>query len=583
MDYIGLISIIMVHDVLSEEQVQTQNLQHLGLITAAIDKINLGNKIDVRLPLTDNKGYKVTMGQRVVAMILNGLGFMDDRLYMFPEFLEDKPVRRLFGENVEAEHFNDDALGRCLDAIHTYGETKLFSEIAFEIGIEQKILGKTARFDTTSLSVYGDYREEEPIVSFKQDSTENTEVKTNRVETETTEDPFHITYGYSKDSRPDLKQMILNLATTGKANLPIWMEAHSGNASDKVILEQAAERMEKFAAALKEAPSFLFVGDSAMYDACVGKAGDMLWLSRVPHTNKQSKEVLDLKEQDLIWQECDNGYSISPIKTSYRKVEQRWLLVYSKQKYESEIITLNKRIKVEEESMTKKLWHLSNEVFTCEKDAQKALKKLTKELKYHKATSSVEKVHQHSNKGRPKKGAIADIVGHKVIASLTLDDEQLTRHHLKLGRFVLATNQLDKEQLSDEGMLFEYKEQMHTESGFRFIKGDTFEVASVFLKKPTRVSALMMVMTLCLMVYNLAQHMLRESLKAHNATIPDQLQKPSQKPTMERVCKLFRSVHIVIIAYDDHYQELVSNLTDVLRQIIRYYGSMAEKIYGLSG
>lgn len=582
MDYIGLISIIMVYDVLSEEQIQTQNLQHLGLVAAAIDKINLTNKIDVRLPLTDNKGYKVTMGQRVAAMILNGLGFMDDRLYMFPEFLEDKPVRRLFGENVKAEHFNDDALGRCLDSIHRYGETKLFAEIAFEIGTEQKILGKTARFDTTSLSVYGDYREEESIVSSKQDSTEKTKGKTNSVETETTEDPFNITYGYSKDGRPDLKQMILNLATTGKANLPIWMEAHSGNASDKVILEQAAARMKKFAAALKEAPSFLFVGDSAMYDACVGKAGDMLWLSRVSHTNKQSKEVLDQKEQDLIWQECDNGYRISPIKSSYKGVEQRWLLVYSKQKYESEIITLNKRIKAEEASMTKKLWHLSNEVFTCEKDAQKALKKLTKELKYHKTISSVEKVHQHSNKGRPKKGAIADIVGHKAIASLTLDDEQLTRHHLKLGRFVLATNQLDKEQLSDDGMLFEYKEQMHTESGFRFIKGDTFEVASIFLKKPTRVSALMMVMTLCLMVYNLAQHMLRESLKAHNAAIPDQLQKPTQKPSMERVCKLFRSVHIVIIAYDDHYQELVSNLTDVLRQIIRYYGSMAEKIYGLS-
>jgi hypothetical protein len=30
------------------------------------------------------------MGQGVAAMIFNGLGFIDDRLYMFPEFLEDK-------------------------------------------------------------------------------------------------------------------------------------------------------------------------------------------------------------------------------------------------------------------------------------------------------------------------------------------------------------------------------------------------------------------------------------------------------------------------------------------------------------
>jgi transposase len=570
--------------VLVEEQLHTQSLYHLGLMVAVMDKIGLMDKIDLRLPLSDNRGSKVTMGQRVAAMILNGLGFMDDRLYMFPEFLEDKPVQRFFGDKVEAAHFNDDALGRCLDAIHTYGITKLFSEITFEIGVEQNLLGKSARFDTTSLVVYGDYKEDESIIASEQSNTVCTKSNSKKLgETKTTEDAFRITYGYSKDGRPDLKQMILNLATTGKANLPIWMEAHSGNASDKVILQQAAERMKKFAAALKEAPSFLFVGDSAMYEACVEKAEDMLWLSRVPHTNKQSKEVLDLKDQELKWQECDNGYRISLIRNSYKEVEQRWLLVYSKQKYESEIITFGKRIKLEEKSMKKKLWHLSNEVFACEKDATKALKPLSKELKYHKVILSIEPVQQHVNKGRPKKEIVANVVGYRVAALVIPDDEKLEKHRLKLGRFILATNQLDKEQLSNEGMLLEYKEQMHTEVGFRFIKGDNFEVSNVFLKKPSRVAALMMVMTLCLMIYNLAQHMLRECLEANNATVPDYLQKPTQKPTMARVCKLFRSVHVVIISYDDDYQELVSNLNDVLRQIIRYYGSVAEKIYGLSG
>ena len=45
-------------------------------------------------------------------MILNGLGFMDDRLYMFKNFLENKPVDRLFGKGVKASYFNDDALAR---------------------------------------------------------------------------------------------------------------------------------------------------------------------------------------------------------------------------------------------------------------------------------------------------------------------------------------------------------------------------------------------------------------------------------------------------------------------------------------
>ncbi|WP_243553064.1 IS1634 family transposase, partial [Candidatus Cardinium sp. cBcalN2] len=224
-------------------------LDHLGLISSVIDKIDLIPKIDSRFPVAHEKGAKLTMGERVSAMILNGLGFMDDRLYMFPEFLANKPVDKLFRPDVTADMFNDDALGRCLDAISDYGPTKLFSEIAFEIGTQFNLLGKTARLDTTSLTVFGDY---------EQSTVDNL--------TESGLDDFKITYGYSKDNRPDLKQMVLNLATTGSGSFPVWVEAHKGNASDKVILQEAAKRMKAFCKQLKDAPSFLFVADSAMYE-----------------------------------------------------------------------------------------------------------------------------------------------------------------------------------------------------------------------------------------------------------------------------------------------------------------------------
>jgi hypothetical protein len=58
-------------------------------------------------------GSKVSHGERVAAMILNGLGFIDSRLYLFPEFLSDKPLDRLFNRPMLAEWFNDDASARC--------------------------------------------------------------------------------------------------------------------------------------------------------------------------------------------------------------------------------------------------------------------------------------------------------------------------------------------------------------------------------------------------------------------------------------------------------------------------------------
>ncbi len=112
-----------------------------------MDELGIAAEIDKRMPLT--RRAKTTHGQRAMAMIFNGLGFMDDRLYMFPKFLENKPVARLFDQELCAQDFNDDALGRFLDAVNAYGENKLFSEIALPIALKYQLLAKSVHFDTT--------------------------------------------------------------------------------------------------------------------------------------------------------------------------------------------------------------------------------------------------------------------------------------------------------------------------------------------------------------------------------------------------------------------------------------------------
>jgi transposase len=555
---------------LSDEQVAIQPLEHLGLVAAVIDKIGLTKKIDSRLLLTEGKGAKISMGQRVAAMILNGLGFIDDRLYMFPEFLSNKPIDRLLGKNIKAEDFNDDALGRCLDKIYEYGVTKLFSEVAFEIGIENNLLGKSAHFDTSTLAVYGEY------------STEDSPKTVNRAATPKTKQPINITQGYSKDHRHDLKQMVINLATSGVAGFPVWMEAHSGNASDKVIIQEATERMRTFCNQLKDAPSFLYVGDSAMYENCVKKAGDLKWLSRVPETLKEAKIFLSLADSDFTWTDIGDGYLITPLESSYGNIKQRWLLVSSEQALTKELKTLEKNIAQEKEAMTKVLWHLSKQAFACESDARKAGNETQKNLKYHNVKWDVTSVAKHGKKGRPQKGLAATKLEYFITGTLIQDTEKIELKKRAKGRFILATNELDEQKLSNAEMLPEYKEQSKTESGFRFIKDNAMEVASVFLKKASRVEALMMVMTLCLMVYSFAQHQLRKALADANETIPDQRKKPTSKPTMSWVCRMFSGVGIVFINLDIGTQSIVANLNDVTKRIVRYFGPHAEYIYGIS-
>ena len=557
---------------LTDKNITGKVLDHLGIVSATIDNIGLISKVDARLPLSLNKGVKTTIGQRVSAMILNGLGFINTRLYMFPEFLENKPVGRLIGKNLVAEDFNDDALGRALDSIHEYGTNKLFTEIAFEIGAEQGLLGKTIHVDSTSLSVHGEYKEEAEVVTNPEVITEDSELIATP----------QITYGHSKDHRPDLKQVILNLATTGAAGFPIMMETHSGNASDQKILHEAVCRMKKFCKKLNGLPEFMYVGDSAMYNSCVNNNEDFIWLSRVPESINEAKALLQKEDKVFSWQDLGNGYRICPIDSNYKDVKQRWCVVSSEQAYTREIITLEKNIIKENERANQILKNISRQQFACKTDALEALHILTKKIKYHKFVAHPVEVRKHPKNGRPKKGVLGSVIGYKLQGAVEEDSIKIAISKLTKGRFILATNQLDIKLLPTETILSEYKEQSKTESGFKFIKDNSFEVSSIFLKKAERISALMMIMTLCLMVYCIAQHTLRTSLQTLDKDVLNQNGSPTQKPTMKRVFKLFHGVQVLTIVINGDVQELVINLNAQLKDILHFFGSKALEIYDLT-
>jgi transposase len=154
----------------NQELIGSHNLDHLGLVGSAMEKLKLIQTIDEKLPLCDRA--KTTIGQRVAAIIFNGLGFMDTRLYLFSIFLEAKPVEKLFGADIQANSFNDDTLGRALDAISEYETTKFFSEIATKIALDNGLFGKSMNVDTTTLSLYGDYECAESLPEDK-DSPKN--------------------------------------------------------------------------------------------------------------------------------------------------------------------------------------------------------------------------------------------------------------------------------------------------------------------------------------------------------------------------------------------------------------------------
>lgn len=537
----------------------TKRLDHLGIVAGVCHEIGLVETINEMLPTPS--GRKVSCGTATVAMILNGLGLTGRALYLMPEYMENKAVKLLTGEDLEACDFNDDTLGRALDELFQAGITELFAQIAQDAVTTYKLDVAFAHTDTSSFSLTGQY--ESAVAQ----------------EAEAMRGAVKITHGYSKEHRPDLKQVVVTLVTSQKGRIPLWLEALDGNNSDKHSLRKT---VEAYCRHLTEGEEPWFVMDSAAYTADnIGNWGTgRKWLTRVPETITEAQTALQSVATDEMTQ-LTKGYAIHPTTSHYGGVSQRWLVVYSEQAEQRELKQLTKRVARATTKVEKALKTLRHQEFACEKDARQAVAKVARKLKWHTVTATYHPLKKYPQPGRPPKSARRQVVGWQVKATCQIDTERLEEAQQWLGRFLLATNELDKARLPDEKMLDSYKAQGTTvERGFRFLKDPLFFADSLFLKSPARIMAMIMIMGLCLLIYALAEWRIRQQLQERDQTIPDQRGQPTQTPTMRRIAQMFEGVDLLIIRQGTRIvEQQVLKLTPVRLQIIRLFGPAIQNCY----
>ncbi len=79
--------------------VRVERLDHLGIVAGVCEEIGLATYLDAVAGAT---GHQVSVGTATVAMILNGLGFSNCRLYLVSQFFATKPVEHLLGSAIAA-------------------------------------------------------------------------------------------------------------------------------------------------------------------------------------------------------------------------------------------------------------------------------------------------------------------------------------------------------------------------------------------------------------------------------------------------------------------------------------------------
>jgi transposase len=537
-----------------QQSYRSHSLEHLGLVAGMFDELGLGEVID-RATQQNPETRIVTVGNAVKAMVLNGLGCVNQQRYLVPRWFHHQPTSRLLAPGLDAQHLNEDTLGRALDTLYDSGVTARYSLVATSAAQRLGFTPTFAHLDSTSFHVEGrDNRAEEP----------DTHV-------------LHLTRGYSREHRPDLHQVRLALIVEPQAGIPLLLQPLSGNTSDAldfrpVITKPMAQLHTTYGTAY-------LVADGALYNEenlqPLARTQSQ-WSTRVPAPLSEAQEALAEADPETM-EPLLAGYRAHVRASTYGGVAPRWGLMYSEHRRPQAQRTGEKQLLKQRAAEVKAFRRLSRTALACEADAQQALAIFAQGLhatRIHEVT--IQPTFRDAKPGRPGKVTGPDAQGYSIEGALTSAlavREALVAHH---SCFLLATNALDEHALSPQALLAGYKGQKHAERGFRFLKAPRLLASALYLKKPERIMALLLVRTVCVSVDAALEYRLRTALKTQQATSPNQKGQPSQHPTARWVFQYVGGIPLLLIPGE---WPLVRTLTEEHQHLLRLLGRPYELCY----
>lgn len=521
------------------EQMQISRVDHLPILASFCRRIGLIETVNAAA----GTGMAVDVGTVVQAMVLDTVSTRSP-LYRVDKFIEAHDTEVLLGRRLPSQAFNDTNLGRVLDAVYEAGSEQLFSQVALKGAAVSALDMRHVHFDTTSVNVWGDY------------DTCREDGESGRL---------NITYGHSKDKRPDLKQFMIKMLCVHR-NIPILGGCEDGNASDKTVNKALLSRLSSYLADHGVQPGgFVYIADSALVTPDnLNEIGTNLFITRLPFTYKETDRVVAEAVAEDCWTEVgaanETNASCKRPAACYRVCEKdvtvakhryRAVVVHSSAHDKRRLKRIDRQLKESCKDAQKKLHQAVKIEYFCRKDAVEAAKRLAGwRSQYHQVETEVIERIKYA-RGRPprngerKVSGITFFIGGTIKERVPLADQKREQ----AGCFVLLTNTPTKGEMAHtpQEVLLAYKEQHGIERDFGFLK-DPLIVNDLFLKKPERVEALGFILLTSLLIWALVEHTMRTFLQSSQTKLPGWDSKPTTRPTTFMLSTKFSGLQTVTIA-----------------------------------
>ena len=510
----------------------------------------------------------VSHGRALSVMVANAV-LSRQPLYAVPEWLDRHIVQNFGLRDDETKFFNDDRIGRALDRLYEADRASLMTAVVTKAIREFKIDLAQIHNDTTTVTFSGAYEGQKLKAEKKR--------------------PPLITFGYNKDHRPDLKQLVYSLTISRDGAVPVHYKTFDGNTTD----DQTHIDTWSLIRELAGRPDFTYVADSKLCTRenmafIAGHGGRFVTV--LPRSRGEDDDFRDhIQKNVVLWDEVrreknprgkdkpDHVYwAFEP---GMRSVEG-YRIVWYRSSVKTELDQKRRTKKIAR--ARERLQELENRTgahrFRSKDAAEKAVQKVLQEegaerwLTVEVVEETVGDVKQ-IGPGRPGKDTTYRRVELPVIFIEVADNPETIQADARCdGLFAMVSN---VENLTPEGLLGVYKYQPFLEKRNEQLKS-VLSVAPMFLKKPERVAALLFVYFLAVLVFALIEREVRNRMAEEDITelplYPEE--RLCEAPTADVVIQAVEGLRCsrLVDANGEVVKVFHDELTPVAKKVLRLLG-----------
>jgi transposase len=553
----------------AELGVLAERLGPLPLINHFLQRLGLPELLEWHVPTTDARS--TVSHAQALGVLLRSIIVEREPIYRQQETTSGF-AEGLFGiDATQTARLSDDRIGRALDRLFDADRGALLTAVVLALGQRFGVRLQQLHNDSTSISLCGQYR--------------NARGRSVRGRTAPA-----IVHGYSKDLRPDLKQLLFILTTDAEGGVPVHFRCADGNTTDVRTHIQTWDTLRTLAGRA----DFLYVADSKLcsfenmdhIDRAGGRFVTVMPRSRQEDAQFRRWIQTNIPAWELVWDRPnareadgprDRWYVFKPELPCAELYSIVWVWSTSLQLHQTHRRQKHLASAIEQLGDLKRRLAAARARLRGAAQIDLEVAQILDRYsvaRYLRVKRVVREQHsfKQSHRGRPGPNTtFCKITRRRYDIEWSLDQDAIAYDQKSDGHYPLLTNDRT---LTPAQVLTAHKAQPRIEKRFEQLK-TVHEIAPVFLKNEARIEALFTVYFLALIVQALIERELRQAMAAaHLEQLPIYPeQRACRRPTTEHILRLFSlAERITVSARGQTLRVFPPQLTELQSQVLTLLG-----------